>query len=61
MSIGELPWCGCACLTKEREKRLISRKSCTPSYLQYRVLSGRANALLTANTTLLRHPRSHRY
>ncbi|RPA94863.1 hypothetical protein L873DRAFT_1813663, partial [Choiromyces venosus 120613-1] len=60
MSIGKLPGCGCACLTKEREKRLISRKSYMPSYLQHRVFSGRANALLTANTTLLHHPRSYR-
>ncbi|RPA96921.1 hypothetical protein L873DRAFT_1810742, partial [Choiromyces venosus 120613-1] len=59
MSIGKLTGCGCASLTKEKEKRLISRKSCMPSYLQHRVFSGRANALLTANTTLLRHPRPH--
>ncbi|RPA88760.1 hypothetical protein L873DRAFT_1824093, partial [Choiromyces venosus 120613-1] len=60
MSIGDLPGCGCTCLTEEKEKKLICRKSCPPSYLQHRVFSGRANTLLTANTTLLRHPRSHR-
>ncbi|RPA98278.1 hypothetical protein L873DRAFT_1808553, partial [Choiromyces venosus 120613-1] len=60
ISIGELPECGFPCLTKEKEKRLICRKSCMPSYLQHRVFSGCANALVTANTTLLCHPRSHR-
>jgi len=57
ISIYWLPGCRLVgCLTKRRVWLSTYRKLCMPSYIQYGVFSGRANALLTVKTTWWQAP-----